>query len=346
MDYSLIEQGSSISESINVFENTLNRAYPEISKQLKSLNFWNNLIETGVSISANIMPSAIGGYYDSTKKAIVINSIALLRSSPEMILHILIHEGLHAGVISVPLEEDKVTTPQVEDEASTDSLTLLILEKFFGITKTSSGYAQLVHDLKKLLPENKTDPLITIYNRDFTGELDSSAAQDAVIKVIEILVVNPFYEQNKKNPLGIVNLMDFFSFRFNDLAKLFPRLFNMAFETNAGIHDSCRVSKQQFEERFSDDMFKLLAKKILEDDLLLHQILDTLIPQETRSPYTEEHLVSLLNAEGFTFLADFEKELLLLRLKKYINTKSGSFSTQQESQALTFLGYANSQKAA
>lgn len=321
MDYSLVEQGRNISDRIGDFEGTLNRASPEISKQLNSLNFWSNLIDAGVSISANIMPSAIGGYYDAAKKAIVINSIALLRSSPEMILHILIHEGLHAGVISFPLEEGKITTPRVEDEAATDSLTLLILEKFFNITKTSSGYAQLVHDLKRLLPENKADPLITIYNRDFAGELDSSAAPDAVIKVIEILVVDPFYEKNKINPLKMVDLMDFFIFRFNDLAKLFPRLFNLAFNKNADVHDSCRVSKKEFEERFSDDMFKHLAKRILQDGLLLEQIFDTLISNETRSSYTQKHLVSLLKAEGFAFLADFGEELLLSHLKKYVNTK-------------------------
>lgn len=309
MDYSFIEQGSSIPETIDVFEGILNRASPEISRQLKVLNFWNNLIDAGVSISSELMPSAIGGYYDATKKAIAINSIALLRSSPEMILHILIHEGLHAGVVSVPVEEGEVKTQQVEDEASTDSLTLLILEKFFGIINTSSGYAQLVQDLKKLLPENKADPLITIYNRDFRGELDPKAAQDAVIKVIETLVIKPFFECNIKMPLKMVEITDFLDSRFPDLARLFPRLFNLAFETGAGVHDSCMVSLKKFLDRYSDTVYKLLAKVILEDDLLLQQILDTLIAGQTQSTYNEEFFTRLLQKEGFAFLVDFEKEL-------------------------------------
>jgi len=167
-----------------------------------------------------LLHKSIKGYCTLGEDHFVAFNIDSLQQNPfpiNTIVHIAIHEGLHAGILH---ELDDV---RVKDEALVELVTRAkIRELFNGVIEFESGYVEIVKALENLLRVDLNEPfdidkVITQINSNNNTMLDN---------FLEMSVVTPLIKKNDMALLDSAIILQELRTKWGIVLKLFPRLIN------------------------------------------------------------------------------------------------------------------------
>lgn len=182
------------------------------------------------------MPAHIGGGYGTlgSQHWLFLNPMILLGSELEL-AHVLVHEGIHAGIVKHPLMF-KVKT-EVQDEPIVESLSKDIMMAEYGTTGIKTGYDPLVAELKSFMSGQSFSELARHIDNDSSGK--------SLEKLVEAVVLEPLLRQGELD-LSKQAIDSALAQRWDVLCRLFSRLINGAFNTGRGVHESVGIEMSAY----------------------------------------------------------------------------------------------------
>lgn len=310
MDYSILEREfDKFSSTQNSGEflagleaNLTSAEFSKLQQYLNALDFFNLAKNYGIKLRLDpSLPENVGGTYDVQNKIISLNLWAVYKGDIDLIMHILVHEGVHAGIFPLENSNDVALNP-VMDESLTEHITLGILKNKLKITGTESGYNSLVSELSALI--SCADPNII----EHIISTSDGKEEKILERILIIMIIDSFFAENKNNPLALCDIVDFFRKKYQLIAKLFPRLINSCFNKDVDIHSPSMVNFEEIFSKFESAIHKSLAEKIVSDRTVLQQIISLSIRDLNGEEITWESIKRALSRAGFSFLIDFPLE--------------------------------------
>ncbi len=244
------------------------------------------------------MPSYVGGYWD-LKDTIAINPMLLLFGSEKAIAHVLIHEAIHAGAYTDGVE--------VHDESITETLAKKKMVEEYSETGFASGYDDMVVQLKQYFGDLSFEQIT---------EKIESGDEETFDNFLEIMVLNPMFEDNNANEMTWDNVEFNLKKKWKIMKELFPRIINSIHDREVGPHEDATMDVSHFK---LEGLLEKCANRIVNDqperlaDILVHitkgnkEVIDSLEVQET------------LMKQGYAYLVDFGGDKITQYINHFVN---------------------------
>jgi len=273
---------------INIFK-FLETYNPDRLKMLKRLLSKIGFRFKGILLADLFMPMNVGGYYYDAGEVIAINPALLLYGSEKDIAHVLVHEGIHAGIY---------TDQKVDDEALVESMTKQKMIDIYGGKKMKSGYDGLVDKFAETFGDMSFDEMSELINDENDETLNSFLEVVVVDSSIENGIEDLSWEEIKKKLSGM----------WGTLQKLFPRLMNSVGRKTNDLHAEAQLSFKEFK---LESLLQKTAQRIISEQPtiiydLLEEITEVFTNKEVLSEDFEDTLIAMIYSSGYGYLIDFD----------------------------------------
>lgn len=246
----------------------------------------------------------IGGFYTpsferlSNKREIFLNIFTLMRYSVDDIAYILLHEAIHAGIL---------TGKENHDEASTDTFAVELCRKAGLEISFTSGYVELRNKLAKF--GDRVNEWISKIARDESLLHESRNYREELAEAVVSLV----FGDEGVSSLSWAYVREFIVNHKQLLEHIFPRLISLANRDRMEEtgHLNIDIIEEYLQKKFAEQFFESEERK---SDVIakFDEFWSSAIYQsEDKKPDLEQTLVEFLSQNEAMYLFDFAKDEVL-----------------------------------
>lgn len=246
-----------------------------------------------------LMPANVGGYFAPDQNILAISPYILLQGTEQQIAHILIHEGIHAGVYG----------PRVLEESLTETMTKKRMAEIYNKSSFKSGYDDLVKEAEFLFGDLSYSEI---------SEKIENGDQETFNNLLEMMINGSSYQEEDVSQLSWDEIYKKLKEKWGVLQKLFPRMMNSLKRKSRGLHEGAAdVALSEFK---LDDILARSARKILADKPeLLDEVFEHI--SEKLEDFTEiefSDFKDLLRQHGFLYLLDADEAVVKKAAESFI----------------------------